>query len=95
MKAQDCKLKAEQLLAELKGINYDKWRDFSSDDNSKKYWKIVDDFLHLVFFFNPEMPLYKEMIDVRVGEHSNNLKKEPEYYMQRFIELIDKYAIDE
>ena len=56
---------------------------------------IVEDFLHLVFFFDKDMPLYKDMIG-KADIVTRNLSAETlEFYVTKFIHYLDEYCIDE
>lgn len=56
------------------------------------YDKAKDEFLHLVFFFNPEIPMYKEMTS-KDPEISGLTKydRNPRKYIERFIYYLEEY----
>lgn len=83
--------KAQALLEKSKGIDYNP----NSFDGCPDMDEVVEDFLHLVFFFDKDMPLYKEMVGSD-NMHSRNLTGETlEYYANRFIHYLDEYCINE
>ena len=90
MTVAEFKGKAEKLLNEY----------IENKDNASLDWQriedIKDEFLHLVYFFSPNIPMLKEMQTADV-EYPGFTKygKRPEKYMKRFIHYIDEFCKDE
>lgn len=85
MTTKEFKEKAEILLkeyiTELSKVNKN---DFQRTD---RCYEIEDEFLHLVFFFNQDLPLFKEM-------QSNSIKyaSKADEYMKRFIHYLNEFC---
>ena len=83
--------KAQALLDKSRSISY----DANSFESCPDMDAIVEDFLHLVFFFDKDMPLYKDMIG-KDDIVTRNLSVETlEFYITKFIHYLDEYCIDE
>lgn len=83
--------KAQALLDKSKGIAY----DANSFDGNPAMEEIVEDFLHLVFFFDKDMPMYKDMTG-KDDIVTRNLSADTlEFYVTKFIHYLDEYCIDE
>lgn len=91
MKARDFRIKAEELL---KRYNENKIPDSAFDENVECN-AIKDEFLHLVFFFNPEIPMLKEMQASSPYPGLTKLDRAPENYMQRFIHYLNEFFPDD
>lgn len=82
--------KAQVLLDKFRALGYDE-NSFDLQDDADE---IVNDFLHLVFFFDREMPLYKDMIEKNEFRLRNLSGSTMEYYATKFIHYLDEYCVE-
>lgn len=92
MTAKEYHTKAKALL---KQFTENKHSNSYLEEPNSEYKSAIDEFLHLVFFFNPEMPLYKSM---QTPSHdscghltSTKYFNNPQYYMELFIYYLEEY----
>ena len=92
MTVKEYKAKAEMLLKEyIDNYSEDDRNSFILSEQAKRCNEIKDEFLHLVFFFNPDMPLYKEMISFSDIPPFTKYNREPKKYMERFIYYLNEF----
>ncbi len=91
MKASEYKTKAELLLKRYIESEPDK----NAFEMNKEQGEIADEFLHLVFFFNSELPMYKEMLSPSGCPTFTKYDKAPEKYMRRFIHYLNEFFCNE
>lgn len=89
MTAKECKEKAIRLQNELKVLKSQPSFDGKNRED------IIDEFIHLIFFFSPEIPMLKEMQSADIAYPGfTKFGKNPEKYMERFIHYLDEFCED-
>ena len=88
MTAKEYKEKANEILQEyIKEKNKINPNEFATIE---RCCELEDEFLHLVFFFNPNMPMLDEMKSNSLKYRCNVIK-----YIERFIHYLNEYCQNE
>ncbi len=88
MKASEYKEKAEILLEK-----FCEYKTNNSFDN-EEYSGIKDEFLHLVYFFDANLPMLEEMKQGTAHPGLTKYDRDPEKYMRRFLHYLNEYCIN-
>ena len=88
MTAKEFKEKAEKLLSE-----YEAGDDYSF--TWQRGSEILDEFIHLVYFFDSNLPMLKEILsdDPKIPHSNQSYYHNPKIYMKRFIHYLEDYVI--